>query len=261
MIKRLRTTLYVIYIRLKERRYNNARYLLVKPKFGRKYIEEYRGGKVLIISFAGFSPDCARYNYINTLKDVNCYRLFVLDDHGFEKRGSYYLDTIEEQGVSQSVLKLIFRIREKYDIQRVITVGSSKGGSCALMFGLKIGADACVIGAPQYFIGDYLNIPEHIELLKAMIGNATEDKISDLNEKIFNELKDGDRETEIFLHYSKYENTYKAQIVDLLNDLNTLGYSRLYLDDDYDYLSHADVAKYFPSFLNRTCKLLIGDVK
>ena len=136
-------------------------------------------------------------------------------------------------------------------------IGSSKGGSCALLFGAMLNANACIIGAPQYHIGDYLNIPEHRNILKALVGEELPtQRILELNNLIHDTLMNSNRKTEIFLHYSKYENTYETEIVDLLKDLYALGFL-VHLDNEYDYLFHAEVAQYYPAFLHSTCLELI----
>lgn len=242
MINNLKKLMYRAYIKIIERRFRNVKYLFMPG----------RGG-IMIVSFAGFSPDFARYNYINTLKDLRCSKLFVLDDHGFQKRGSYYLDTVEETGIKDNVIELVNKIRNKHGIKKIITVGSSKGGSCALLFGKRLDAEACIIGAPQYYIGDYLNIDGHRDLLKAIIGAPTPEKINVLNHLISDTLKQGNRDMEVFLHYSKFENTFRSQIVYLLSDLKDLGYKTI-LDDNYVYTTHSEVSKYFPAFLKKTCQ-------
>lgn len=252
MFKTLKKGIYALFIRLREKRYHNLRYILLKPSG-----KQGGGCKTLIISFAGFSPDMARYNYIRTLRSIDCYRLFLLDDHGFEKRGSYYLDTVDEGNISNNVLSLVDNVKSGKNIEHIYSVGSSKGGSCALLFGLRLCADACIIGAPQYRIGSYLNFEEHRNLLKAIVGEITEDKIEELDNLIYEELKNNTRrDLAVYLHFSKYENTYKSQIVDLIDDLNDFGYP-LYLDDDYEYTDHSEVSKYFPQYMMEKCKELM----
>lgn len=66
-----------IYLALKEKKYKGRL----------KYLYEGHSSDTLIIVFSGFA-DKPVYNYIRTLKDVCCDKLFILDDFGY--RGSYY---------------------------------------------------------------------------------------------------------------------------------------------------------------------------
>ena len=66
-----------IYLQLKERKFKRRL----------KYIYENHSSDKLLVVFSGFA-DKPVYNYIRTLKDIKCNKLFILDDFGY--RGSYY---------------------------------------------------------------------------------------------------------------------------------------------------------------------------
>ena len=64
------------------KKYERLRYLL----------QTSRLSDTLVVCFSGFgNGGVAKYNYISTLKSVNANKLFILDDFGYNKQGSYYL--------------------------------------------------------------------------------------------------------------------------------------------------------------------------
>ena len=103
----------------------------------------------------------------------------MLDDIGYQNRGSYYL-TGRAQSVplQKEICALINHCRGQ---RRLVTAGSSKGGTAALLYGLRCGADAIIAGAPQYYIGNYLSGEDHKEILKSICGDETQKSIDDLN--------------------------------------------------------------------------------
>ena len=81
--KARRWFLRVMY-KLKQDRYGDITYVLRNKKSKSDF---------LIAVFSGFSPKGAapRYNYGETLKKVDAMQVFLLDDTGYNKAGSYYL--------------------------------------------------------------------------------------------------------------------------------------------------------------------------
>lgn len=147
----------------------NIRYYFEKAKFLNK--------EKLIIVFSSFSTDKPKYNYIKTLKFIDCNKLFILDEYG--TKGSYYIGLNGELDIETSVMSLITKIMNENNIKysNVISVGSSKGGSAALYYGLKYNFSTVIAGAPQYKIGSYL----------------TDLSIKDYGKDIFGEINESNR--------------------------------------------------------------------
>ena len=61
----------------------------------------------------------------------------------------------------------------------------------------------------------------------------------------------------LWFHYSTEKQTYKEQIQCLLADLQSNGYELH--EDIMRYLNHADVAKYFPEYLEKTLDYLLKE--
>lgn len=238
----------VIQIQMSERKYNSLKYILKKcPE-----------SNTLVVVFSGFPGNAkAKYNYMRTLKDFNCNKLFLLDNFGYKKRGAYYLGENGKFYVQDLVRKLISEIKVKLNINYAITVGSSKGGTSAIYHGLRVGADAIIAGAPQYFIGNYLSTDEHQNILKGITGGGGVELLNDI---VRNEIQNcGKQKPKIYLHYSQKEHTYPVHISDLISDMKRNNFE--VICDEADYVEHSEVAKFFPTFLINTINNIIEKAK
>jgi len=205
----------------------------------------------LVVVFSGFNPPNAKlansYNYIRTLRNVDCNRLFILDNYG--PRGSYYLGSREEYEVESSIASLINFISRKYGIRQenVITAGSSKGGSAALYYGLKYHYGHVVTGAPQTRIADYIQRNTK-ETADYMLGhNPGEELINHLNDMIFKQLNE-DSLTKIHLLTSENDIQYKRHITPFVERLDNFGMDyQLTVNNQIE--SHNAIAVHFPLFL------------
>lgn len=124
-------------------------------------------------------------------------------------------------------------------------------------FSFLIPGVTVIIGAPQYFLGDYLGGPSHLPNLRYILGeDITEEKKQALNVRLRNRILTSDIKPEkVYLHYSNQEHTYEEHIKWMLADLKTAGVE-LY-EDIADYKEHGGVANLYPPFLNNTLKELL----
>lgn len=161
---RLSQIVSVMDIKRKEKKYaNRLKYILEKSSMS----------DILVVVFSGFPGNAkAKYNYIRTLKSLNCNKLFLLDDFGYKKRGAYYLGEGGDFYVQDLVKELILKTKDELNINYIITAGSSKGGTSAIYHGLRVRANAVIAGAPQYFIGDYLNTDTHRNIFDGIVGGG-----------------------------------------------------------------------------------------
>ena len=237
-------TLKNIYIRFLEKKFgkNKVRYIY----------KNQRGTDTLIVIFSGFSGAGvpARYNYMRTLSDIKCSKLFILDDFGYQNRGGYYL--VDRNGKYNGTIinEISSLIAEYAKNRKIVTVGSSKGGTAALLYGVLCGADITISGAPQYYIGNYLNCDSHIEILKSIYGDSGKEAVDALNNVLPYAIKENSKNKlpKVFIHCSKNEHTYKEHVEDMVKDLVDNGYVVI-KDIDYSYTEHQDVAKFFPQYL------------
>ena len=87
-------------------------------KYNIKYLfEEKKGSKDLLIVFTACTKvgQKARYNYIKTLEEFKCNKLFILDDFGFDERGAYYLGKDRDFAIEKDVESLINDICKKIE--------------------------------------------------------------------------------------------------------------------------------------------------
>ncbi|WP_273124327.1 accessory Sec system protein Asp2 [Bacillus weihaiensis] len=216
----------------------------------------------LVVVFSGFNSVKSKtpynYNYIRTLRTIDCNRLFILDNYG--PRGSYYLGENLSFDFEEAVFSLITTIAENKNVKKdkVITAGSSKGGSAALYFGLKYNFGNVIAGAPQTKIADYVNQYSKETLNYILGGNVSETRISQLNQLIFNEL-----ETEnspiLRILTSENDDQYKHHIVPFEDNLKNTDIN-YYLDVNNDILSHNDIAVHFPLYLIKQLLYIMYDI-
>lgn len=197
-------------------------------KYNIKYLFQNNSkSKDLIIIFTSCTKpgQKARYNYMRTLDEFECNKLFILDDFGFDKRGAYYLGNNNGFDIEKDVESLINNIINKLNPNKKNFVGSSKGGYAALYFGLKYSKSIIISGAPQYILGNYLNLPSHRTILKYIMGDTNLSSIEMLNNLLRTVLEQyKNNACNVYLHYSSNEETYASDISILIKDIKTLEY-------------------------------------
>lgn len=218
-----------------------------------KYILKKTNSDVLVVVFSGFPGNSkAKYNYMKTLQDCHCNQLFILDNFGYKKRGSYYLGENGNWFLIEQVQSLVECIVEKLSIKYIIMGGSSKGGTSALFYGIKCNANLVIIGAPQYYVGTYLNTDNHIDILDGIIGGGDrEEAVRRLNEYLPSVIKESKNHPTICIHYSPSEHTYSEHIQYMIKNLKDNRYNVIE-DNGYIYNRHSDVALHFPKYFQTT---------
>ena len=228
-------------------------------KSGRKikYIyNRYPESKGLVVVFSAFSEPPARYNYIGTLKNLRENKLFILDDWGrIDYPGVYYLGWNGDYILKEEVIDFIKSITMRIGSDcRLTMLGSSKGGWCALYYGLRMGADTIIAGAPQYYLGNYLDCDFHKETFDIMMGDDKLKNKDILNNLLPNVIRSCRNRINVFLHYSECEHTYYNHIKDLCDDLSENDSINLYTDIQH-YNSHGEVGCFFPFFVKNLLKI------
>lgn len=214
-----------------------------------KYIYEDNHSDTLLVVFSGFSSTKRPlYNYVRTLQKLKSMnKLFILDDFGF--RGSYYWFENGNDTPLELTKGLIEEKRHMCD--KIYTMGTSKGGTCAIFFGLLFGAEHIYSGACQYYVGNYLNIEERWPILRGMMGDCySQNDINKLNEMMPNQIKNfKTSQSIIHLLYSKNEHTYDEHIVYLIEDLKRSDIKYLEIIENFD--NHSEVGSYFIQYIKR----------
>lgn len=232
-------TLYnILKFHIKESHYNGVGYMYYPKK-----------SNTLLICFSALPPTNIRvYNNIKGFCNLGVARLYIKDKWGF--RGSYYY---YENGDNYPYYKsclLIEKIIREGGYTRIITAGTSKGGSCAILFGLRFNASDIFSGACQYYIGDFLAVPCHKEILDKMRGNRNREAfINELNSIMPMYIAEK-RESKTCVHlvYSKKESTYDDHLRYLIKDLKRNNIKCM--EYECDFIDHNDVGYHFVSFVN-----------
>lgn len=257
----LRSAMISTYMRLKERRFSSNGTSI-------KYLYYKGRTDVLIVSFSAYNKEKAVYNYVRSLKAFDCSRLYIKDDFGPSRTGSYYLGEKGKHNVEPTVIKLIKSKVSESNAKRIIFIGSSKGGYAALNFAVEFANSIAIVGAPQYHLGSHLNEPFFFPMLEDIIGSRTDDKILQLDQHICEKYKKHGygMNQKIYIQYSPEEwskvfneYTYERHIKHLLSDLEKYTDIGVF-SEILDYKDHNDVHKYFPEYLVRTIHSTLGEI-
>lgn len=210
----------------------------------------------LIIVFSAFSTDKPKYNYINTLSTYDCNKLYILDDYG--SKGTYYLGLKGGFEVETAVMSLISKIMSENNIsfKNIISIGSSKGGTAALYYGMKYNFGNIIIGAPQYKIGTYLSDLSIKTYANEIFGDrriSNRIKYDNLirlicnnRSKIYLLTSDGDKQ------YDRVLKSFEYVSEELKLDLKI---------DKCQISHHNDIAKEFPDYIEKILSKLLKDNK
>ncbi|MEB8338388.1 hypothetical protein [Streptomyces endophyticus] len=142
------------------------------------------GNRRLVVVFANFqAPD--EYGWSTGVLDTLRANVLWIRD-SFDGHNSYYLCQEGDFGIEDSVAALIDRFVTALDLTRedCVLLGTSKGGSAALYFGLKYGYRNIVSVVPQFRIGSYVeNL--HPRTAAHMLGrDATDADVRALDEAL-----------------------------------------------------------------------------
>lgn len=214
-----------------------------------KYLWFREGSDSLLVLFPGFSKNRPRkYNYVKGLMGVkNIDRLYINDNFGHQ--GSYNLYENGEKKPESITINLIDKTIKKGNYKHLFFAGSSKGGTCAIYFGLVFHADEIFAAACQYHIGKYVSseMPDN-KVFYAMMGKNAGEKESHILDDVMPNLLQKYKGSESVIHIfcSRQDPTYERHIKDLINSLDYFGY--LYSETFESYATHSQVGE---SFLKR----------
>lgn len=211
-------------------------------------LERVEGASELVVAFSAMAPEGSfTYNYKSTLDSVAAHRLYVLDDFG--DQGAYYYCDHRDLRVYRSVQTLIARITRKLDVELsdVTFVGSSKGGTAALVHGSSLGVGRIIVGAPQVRIGSFVKVP-HPNVLEFMAGGRTENDVSWLDRIVPNHVRKIRPDTSIELLIGTGDHHFRDHLPHLLEVLAKIGHTNIDVVP-LQGLTHADIGRPFVEFL------------
>jgi len=215
---------------------------------------------ILLVGFQGCHDKEARYNYVRTCEALNVHRLFIKDDFAPNGRGSYYVGEKGQYNVERLVHVMVQDFMDRLHPERVIFMGSSKGGYGSINCGIEFENAVIIAGAPQYRLGTYLDKPANRPNLIDIIGEYTPENIAKLDVRLERKIKENVLACTqtCYLHYSNVEHTYEKHIRALRQDLIDSGIQ--FYEDVEDYPEHGDVGKYYPAYLVKTVNEIIARI-
>lgn len=196
------------------------RILTKKSPDGVDYIWKRKGSDKLIIVFTSM---VGTYNFMRTLKKIPIDQLFIRDC--WANNASYYWYEGKSDHPERYTQKVIDQVLASKSYKEIITLGSSKGGTAAIYYGLKNKVDTVIAGACQYKVGDYLSRHQYPtkpwQWEKVVGGKPNQEWIDILDHKLEKLIETcSNSKTKIKLIYSTEEHTYPEHIVYLINDLD-----------------------------------------
>lgn len=216
----------------------------------------------LVVVFSAFASGLKpTYNYVRTLwGHTDAHLLFIRDDFvNLPSGGAYYIGNKGDSHGLEAVMSLLQKIMTNSGAKRVYGVGSSKGGTAALLFGCMLPMDSIIIGAPQYYIGSYMreHKPDSLALLASSNGSVVAEDIAWLDNIVPAAVKACGKKPAVHIHYSDREHTYPEHIADMLRDLKDCGCE--VHEDVADYEKHTDVYKHYIPYLTHTLPILLNE--
>lgn len=128
---------------------------------GRHIVHSVHGrpaSRRLMIMFSGIdaTPGTTRMSYFGLGKSLDATVVHIKD--GFGTHGSYLLSVAGDEQVRNAVLALIRELQAEcgVDNDRTFLVGTAKGGTSALAYGLMLGGGHVIAGEPQVRLGQFL---------------------------------------------------------------------------------------------------------
>ena len=211
--------------------------------------------RVLVVVLQAFHPDGHRYNYLATLTGIKANRLYIKDDFA-PYTGNFYLGREGRFNQEADVHTLIQKIAEQCQAEKLIFVGSSKGGSAAVNFGIEYPGSSMIVAAPMYHTGSWMWDTKKFNpaLTDVLGGSITAEKIAMLDRRLPDKVKADPyaKSQKLFIHCSLKDKTYENHVIDMLADMKEAGVSIVF--DQGDYEGHENLKWYFPDFLKETIK-------
>lgn len=212
-------------------------------------LEKATDASKLIVVFSAMAPvGSFTYNYKNALSDIDAHKLYVLDDFG--DQGAYFYSDHRSLSIYRSVLGAVAHIKDELGIEwrDVAFVGSSKGGTAALVFGSSVPVGRIVVGAPQIKIGSFLRKP-HPNILKYMTGETSEEGVEWADRIVTNHLRRLKPQTKIDLLIGTRDHHYRDHLPTLRKELDRLRHPSFTVQE-LEGLTHADIGRPFKSFVD-----------
>jgi len=228
---------------------SNRRHRFSGVEASEKFPVEYRffhaknGNRHLVIVFANFSAP-EDFGWSNgVLDNIRANVLWIRDR--FDGENSYYMCKGMDFSIEASVTSLIARVMNALSLTPAdcTLIGSSKGGSAALYFGLRYGFQNIVAIAPQFMIGSYVR-EMHPRAAQFMTGDSVSDENVRILDSILPDLVVGGTNAgaNIYLFSSPADEQYHRQIEPFLGLFQRYANFNFVFTDSPFVTDHTEVA-------------------
>lgn len=203
--------------------------------------------KLAVIFTAIHQPGDFTFNYKKSVDASGVHSLYILDDFG--DQGSYYLADHGDRAIFDAVQALIRAELSRLNLTPadLITAGSSKGASAAILHGSAAGAGRIIAGAPQVKIGSFLRGP-HPNMLKFIMGETSDDAVSRLDHVLFEAVDAMSEATRLSILVGDADHHYRNHVLPLKEFADIRG--KEVEVTVLPGLPHADIGGVYRSFLS-----------
>ncbi|WP_024367892.1 heparinase II/III domain-containing protein [Arthrobacter sp. TB 26] len=173
------------------------------------------GTKKLVVVFTAIhNPGDFTFNYKNSLDPTGVNALYILDDHG--DQGAYYFADHGDRSIFDAVQALIKRELERLGLEArdLVTAGSSKGGTAAIIHGAAAEAGEILVGAPQVRVGSFLQGP-HPNILQFMTGSTSSEAVQSLDQVVFRAVDRLSENTNLSIVVGEQDHHYRHHVLPL----------------------------------------------
>ncbi|WP_210608869.1 hypothetical protein [Priestia flexa] len=220
----------------------------------------------LAVTFSGFNGKeqegkPAFYNYVRYLQEIDCHRLFILDN--CMGHPAYYLGQHKKLDYEVSVAALIFKIANENKIRKenIITCGSSKGGTAAFYFAMRYDFGHFIAGGFQFKVGDYLygvNNYTRDTVLKLITGGNSEGHRDYLNQFYIDIVSNYTYKTKPHIHVGSGDSHYNQHVKPFVKILEEREIP--YDLDVQAYKGHSEMGPYFATYLLDELSAITGEI-
>ncbi|MEF2292952.1 hypothetical protein [Virgibacillus dokdonensis] len=145
--------------------------------------------------------------------------------------------------------------------EKIISCGSSKGGTAALYYGIKYNFGYVIAGGFQIKVGDYLySTSEYTrETVLNFITGGTDKKHKDYLNKFFLGFVNHSKVTSnIYIHGGKGDSHYRQHVTTFIEIMKRRNMP--YHLDLQNYSSHSQVGSYFSSFISEVFSKITNSI-
>lgn len=212
----------------------------------------------LVIVFSGVDATSSfcRMSHYGLREHLDANVVHVMDNFG--AHGCYLLSIAGDQQIRNAVISLIRSLQNEMSVcnENTYLVGTSKGGTTAIVYALMIGGGTVIAGEPQVRLGDFVYNPRWRDLEQwrslayAMLGRVCEEDRAYLNEMIADiAMRYGSRFSGKIIVHCGNTGYWENHVSHLCALAATAGFSEKVVCLKHSFSEHNDVVPVFSEAL------------